>query len=74
MTGGGDRLAIRSDLVAASALRFIGATNGITRAQQDAVRTFLLSGSGALHRGDDVGTKVSPWGHPKLAWVWVRTS
>lgn len=49
MIDAGERLAIRSMLAAASAIGFTGTRRGMTRAQQNALRSLLLSGSGKLH-------------------------
>ncbi len=54
MIDAGNRLAIRS-VAAAAAIGFTGTRFGMTQAQQDALRSLLLSGSGKLHHGDCVG-------------------
>lgn len=42
-------------LSAASTIGFTGTRRGMTRAQQNVLRSLLLSGSGKLHHGDCVG-------------------
>ena len=55
MIDAGERLAIRSVVAAASAIGFTGTRRGMTRAQQNALRSLLLSGSAKFHHGDCVG-------------------
>jgi hypothetical protein len=55
MTSAGERLAIRTVLAAARAIGFTGSRQGMTKAQQNALRSLLFSASGRLHHGDSVG-------------------
>ena len=55
MTSAGERLAIRTVLAAAKAIGFTGSRQGMTKAQQNALRSLLFSASGRLHHGDAVG-------------------
>ena len=55
MIEAGERLAIRSVTAVAAAIGFTGTRFGMTQAQQDVLRSLLLTGSGKLHHGDCVG-------------------
>jgi predicted Rossmann fold nucleotide-binding protein DprA/Smf involved in DNA uptake len=55
MTSAGERLAIRTLLAGVPAIGFTGSRVGMTPAQQDALRSLLVSGAGVLHYGDAVG-------------------
>ena len=50
MIDASERLAIRSMMAAASAIGFTGTRRGMIKAQQNVLRSLLLSGSGKLHQ------------------------